>query len=272
MKMFPKATLSILALGFPFLLQAQEPAEAATDVASDTVTEAAADTVPEAAEIQAEAEFTVDEILEAWGWYLGQQIDLVGLALTEDEVMSVYLGLLAAAKGEELRFNLEQIAPFVQEYLASRAQSIQDKRGAVGKQEEAAFFALLDSDPDVVALASGLRYQMIEQGTGAYPAVEDVVVVHYTGTLIDGTVFDSSIPRGEPASFQLNQVIPGWTQGLQKISEGGTIRLYVPADLAYGDAGRPGIPPASTLIFEVKLLEVKTAIPEPSVGSAPGMP
>jgi FKBP-type peptidyl-prolyl cis-trans isomerase len=260
MKMLQNATLSVLVLGFPFLLQAEEATAEAAETAAETVA------------AEEELRFSPDEIFEAWGWYLGQQINLEGLDLTDEEMASVSRGLLVAAKGEELRFNLETIAPYVQEYLAARAESIQAGQSEIGKAAEQAFFEELASNSNVIELASGLRYEMIEQGTGAYPMPEDVVVVHYTGTLLDGTVFDSSIPRGEPTSFQLNQVIPGWTQGLQKVSEGGKIRLYVPADLAYGDAGRPGIPPASTLIFEVELIEIKAAIPEPAPASAPGMP
>ena len=135
---------------------------------------------------------------------------------------------------------LEKIAPFVQEYLTARSESILAERSTVGKSAESAYFAELESNPDIIKLASGLRYQVIEPGSGAYPSPEDVVVVHYTGKLLDGTVFDSSISRGEPTSFQLNQVIPGWTQGLQKISAGGTIQLHIPADRSESCHSNPG--------------------------------
>ena len=91
------------------------------------------------------------------------------------------------------------------------------------------------------------------------PKPTETVKVHYTGKLIDGTVFDSSVQRGEPAEFPLDQVIPGWTEGIQKMNKGGKIKLYVPPQLAYGDDGRPGIPPSSTLIFDVELLDIKAA-------------
>ena len=106
--------------------------------------------------------------------------------------------------------------------------------------------------------ASGLNYIVIESGSGDSPGLTDTVVVHYTGWLeSDGTKFDSSVDRGTPAEFGLQQVIAGWTEGLQLVQEGGTIRLIIPSDLAYGQAGRPGIPPNSTLIFDVELLEIK---------------
>lgn len=111
----------------------------------------------------------------------------------------------------------------------------------------------------VVALESGLQYEVLEEGEGAKPGATDTVTTHYEGRLIDGTVFDSSYQRGEPASFPLNRVIPGWTEGLQLMSQGAKYRLYVPAALAYGDRAAGAIPPNSTLIFDVELLDVEPA-------------
>ena len=99
---------------------------------------------------------------------------------------------------------------------------------------------------------------MTKEGTGKQPAASSIVKVHYTGKLVDGTVFDSSVERGEPIEFPLNQVIPGWTEGLQLMKEGGKATLYIPSQLGYGEQGVPGtIPPHSTLIFDVELIEVK---------------
>ncbi|MGB1109324.1 MAG: FKBP-type peptidyl-prolyl cis-trans isomerase [Gammaproteobacteria bacterium] len=110
----------------------------------------------------------------------------------------------------------------------------------------------------VVTTASGLQYQVLEAGTGtAYPGPTDRVKVHYHGTLIDGTVFDSSVERGKPITFGLNQVIPGWTEGLQLMVVGAKARLFIPSDLAYGDRGAGGdIGPGATLIFDVELLGI----------------
>jgi FKBP-type peptidyl-prolyl cis-trans isomerase len=121
------------------------------------------------------------------------------------------------------------------------------------------FFAKLKDNKAIVELPSGLRYETVQEGTGAAPKATETVKVHYTGKLIDGTVFDSSVQRGEAAEFPLDQVIPGWTEGIQKMKKGGKIKLYVPPQLAYGDDGRPGIPPGSTLIFDVELLDIKPA-------------
>lgn len=102
---------------------------------------------------------------------------------------------------------------------------------------------------------SGLRYEVLKEGTGAHPAATSTVTVHYTGKLPDGTIFDSSMARNEPATFPLNQVIPGWTEGLQLMNKGAQYRFYIPADMAYGTQGVPGtIPPNTPLIFEVELI------------------
>ena len=110
----------------------------------------------------------------------------------------------------------------------------------------------------VVQTTSGLQYMVLKEGTGAKPGPTDKVTVHYTGKLLDGTVFDSSVERGEPATFALNQVIPGWTEGLQLMSEGAKYRLFIPSELAYGSKGAgEQILPNSTLIFDVELIKVE---------------
>jgi FKBP-type peptidyl-prolyl cis-trans isomerase FkpA len=108
----------------------------------------------------------------------------------------------------------------------------------------------------VVTLESGLQYELLTAAEGDTPAATDTVTTHYEGRLIDGTVFDSSYQRGEPASFPLNRVIPGWTEGLQLMAPGAKHRLYVPAELGYGDRAAGSIPPNSTLIFDVELLSI----------------
>ena len=110
----------------------------------------------------------------------------------------------------------------------------------------------------VKTTTSGLQYVVTQEGKGKAPQADSIVKVHYTGKLVDGTVFDSSVERGEPIEFPLNQVIPGWTEGLQLMKEGGKATLYIPSQLGYGEQGVPGtIPANSTLIFDVELIQVK---------------
>jgi FKBP-type peptidyl-prolyl cis-trans isomerase len=127
----------------------------------------------------------------------------------------------------------------------------------------------IPEDKDPVTTASGLTFSVLEAGTGTrHPKLHDKVRVHYTGWLAsDGTIFDSSVRRGQPATFKLGEVVAGWNEGLTKITEGGRIKLTIPPDLAYGSQGRPGIPPDSTLIFEVHLLAMEPDYPEKNADS-----
>lgn len=136
----------------------------------------------------------------------------------------------------------------------------QEKAAAVSakmKAESEAFLAENAKKEGVKVTASGLQYEVLTEGTGKQPVPADTVRVHYTGKLLDGTVFDSSVERGEPAEFGLTQVIAGWTEGLQLMKTGSKFRFYIPADLAYGDHGAGNsIPPQAALIFDVELLAV----------------
>jgi FKBP-type peptidyl-prolyl cis-trans isomerase len=150
--------------------------------------------------------------------------------------------------------------------MQKKQQAYMSKLKDKNTTANASFFNKLKENKAIVELPSGLRYEIVKPGDGPSPKATETVKVHYTGTLIDGSVFDSSVQRGEPAEFQLSEVIPGWTEGIQKMNKGGKIKLYVPPQLAYGDDGRPGIPPGSTLIFDVELLDIKPA------GAAPTAP
>ena len=135
---------------------------------------------------------------------------------------------------------------------AAEEQTMSDTKNSADQ----AFLVENAKKPGVVTTASGLQYEVLEQGTGAKPKATDEVKVHYEGKLINGTVFDSSLARGEPLTFGLSQVIPGWTEGLQLMQEGGKYRFFIPANLAYGSQNMGSIPPNSTLIFEVTLIKV----------------
>jgi len=139
--------------------------------------------------------------------------------------------------------------------LAARAA---DSPAEKNQKEGEAFLAANGKKPGVKTLPSGLQYAVIKEGTGRQPAATDTVTVHYKGTLINGTEFDSSYRRGQSASFPLNQVIKGWTEGVQLMKEGATYRFFIPPQLAYGARGAGGlIGPNETLIFEVELLSVQ---------------
>ena len=131
---------------------------------------------------------------------------------------------------------------------------------AAVRQGDVKFMAENKSKPGVVTTASGLQYQVIRDGRGPRPAAQDTVLVHYEGRLVDGTVFDSSYQRGQPAAFPLNQVIPGWTEGVQLMAVGSKYHFVVPPALAYGSQGAGGvIPPGAVLEFDIELLAVKPA-------------
>lgn len=141
--------------------------------------------------------------------------------------------------------------------LQQEAQAGQATKGDENAKAGAAYREANGKKPGIVTTASGLQVETIKEGTGESPKPTDTVKVHYTGTLIDGTKFDSSVDRGEPISFPLNGVIKGWTEGLQLMKVGGKTRLVIPADIAYGPGGSGPIPPNSTLIFEVELLGIE---------------
>jgi FKBP-type peptidyl-prolyl cis-trans isomerase len=202
--------------------------------------------------------FTDVQLAEEFGWFVGKRVGLSELEFTQAEIDALVKGLAAAAAGRDSPYDLEKIGPAMDEFMQKKQAAYLAKLKEENTSANLAFFNKLKENKDVVELPSGLRYEIVKQGDGPTPKEADTVKVHYTGTLIDGTVFDSSVQRGEPAEFGLGEVIPGWTEGIQKVRKGGKIKLYVPPHLAYGDDGRPGIPPGSTLVFDVDLLEVKS--------------
>ena len=163
-------------------------------------------------------------------------------------------------EGNDSALTQEQMQQVLMDYQKEQeAQFVKDMetKSTENKAAGTAFLAENAKKEGVKATASGLQYKVVKAGTGKSPKATDVVEVNYEGKLIDGTVFDSSYERGEPIEFPLNQVIAGWTEGLQLMKEGGKYEFYIPSDIAYGEAGNAGIEPNSTLIFTVELLKVK---------------
>lgn len=160
---------------------------------------------------------------------------------------------LTDARNNKPLLNDQQVNNCIVNYM----QSARSEKASGNKKAGEAFLAENKKKPGVVALPSGLQYQVLKEGNGPKPTIDDQVKVHYRGTLLDGTVFDSSIDRGEPITLGLKNVIPGWTEALQLMPVGSKWRLFIPSNLAYGDnpAG-PVIKEGSTLIFEVELLEI----------------
>jgi FKBP-type peptidyl-prolyl cis-trans isomerase FkpA len=195
-----------------------------------------------------------DKTFYAMGYMLGG--NLQRLSLSDKELAALYKGVAMASKGEKSEVDMAKFQARIQEVFKARMDKVAKKEKEAGN----AFLEKFSKEEGVVKTASGLSYKVIKEGTGATPAAEDVVEVHYHGTLTDGTVFDSSIERGKTISFPLNRVIKGWTEGLQTMKEGGKTKFVIPADLAYGDAGAPPkIPGGATLVFEVELFKVTKA-------------
>jgi FKBP-type peptidyl-prolyl cis-trans isomerase FklB len=173
--------------------------------------------------------------------------------ITDLNASLVTKALNDAMKGQKTLLTEEQMNMSISNYL----QQMKKEKSAAARKAGEEFLAANKKKPGVIELPSGLQYQVVVEGTGPKPVVTDKVKCHYHGTRIDGFIFDSSIDRGQPIDFPVNGVIKGWVEALQLMPVGSKWKLFIPADLAYGDnqAGA-GIPPGSTLIFDVELLEI----------------
>ena len=193
----------------------------------------------------------------------GLELDMAAFGAAVDDML----------KDREPALTQEQMAEVqnvLREQMAAKQKELQEKSNAEAEKSKAAGAEFLKTNgarPEVKTTASGLQYEVLTEGTGPMPKATDTVSVHYKGTLLDGTVFDSSYDRGEPANFQVNGLIAGWVEALQLMKVGSKYKLFIPSELGYGDRGAGEIPPGATLIFEMELLEVK-ASEQPAGGDA----
>ncbi|MCA7000620.1 FKBP-type peptidyl-prolyl cis-trans isomerase [Dickeya solani] len=261
MKSLFKVTLLTAAMGL-----ALSTGVMAADAAKTT--DAAAASAPAAADAAkaAAGKFKSDEEAAAYalGASLGRYMDN---SLKEQEKLGIKLDKQQLIQGvqdafadksklsdEEIEKTLQSFEGRVKE--AAQAKMQQDAKDNADKGTK--FRDAFAKEKGVKKTESGLLYQVEKEGTGSSPKDSDTVVVNYKGTLVDGSEFDNSYKRGEPLSFRLDGVIPGWTEGLKHVKKGGKIKLVIPPTLAYGEAGVPGIPANSTLVFEVELLDIKS--------------
>lgn len=200
----------------------------------------------------------MDKVSYALGLGIGRQLAQMGASeLNIDDFAAAIKDVIA---GNELKVSNREAQTIVQDYFRKQEEKLNAERaekGKVAKAEGEKYLAENAKKEGVVTLPSGLQYMVLKEGNGKKPKATDQVKCHYEGFLIDGTVFDSSIQRGEPAVFPLNQVIAGWTEGLQLMQEGAKYRFFIPYILGYGEGGAgASIPPYAALIFDVELLEV----------------
>ena len=200
----------------------------------------------------------MDKVSYALGIGIGQQLaNMGGSELNIDDFAQAVKDVIG---GKELKVKHTEAQQIVQEYFAAQEQKISKQRqeaGKVHKEQGEKYLAENAKKNGVITLPSGLQYQVLKEGNGKKPSAKDTVKCHYEGFLIDGTVFDSSVQRGEPAVFGLQQVIAGWTEGLQLMQEGAKYRFFIPYRLAYGEGGAgSSIPPYAALIFDVELIQV----------------
>lgn len=201
----------------------------------------------------------MDKLSYALGHNIGHQ--LIGMGLGKSLNVDDYAAAIRdVIEGRPELMSAAEVQQTLQHFfneLEERQQAEAAERGKAARSEGEAFLAENKKKTGIVTTASGLQYEIVKEGTGRQPKASDTVRCHYEGTLIDGTVFDSSYRRGMPAEFGLRQVIAGWTEGVQLMKEGSIFKFYIPYNLAYGEHGAGAdIPPYAALIFKVELIKV----------------
>jgi len=200
----------------------------------------------------------MDKLSYALGLGIGRQLAQMGAG--ELNIDDFAIAIKDVIAGNELKVSNQDAQTIVQDFFAkqeAKQKAESAEKGKTAKSEGEKYLADNAKKDGVMTLPSGLQYTVVKEGNGKKPKATDQVKCHYEGMLVDGTMFDSSVQRGEPATFPLNQVIAGWTEGLQLMQEGAKYRFFIPYTLGYGETGAAGaIPPFSALIFDVELIEV----------------
>ncbi|NIF24176.1 MULTISPECIES: FKBP-type peptidyl-prolyl cis-trans isomerase [Pantoea] len=261
MKSLFKVTLLATTLAVAMNASLATAAEATATPTADAPAAAAAPQAPKNAAFKNEDQQSAYALGASLGRYMDNSLkeqEKLGITLDKQQLIA---GVQDAFGGKS-KLSDEEIEQTLQAFEArvkGAAQAKQEKDAKENADKGAAYAAKFAKEKGVKKTESGLLYQVEKEGTGEAPKDSDTVVVNYKGTLTDGTEFDNSYTRGEPLSFRLDGVIPGWTEGLKHVKKGGKIKLVIPPQLAYGANGVPGIPANSTLVFEVELLDIKPA-------------
>jgi len=282
MKFTSQVTAALISLGLLVAASAQDPIKfnvpGVSTPASQPAAPAkapAAPVTPAAAPVTAPAatkKFSEAQLAEAYGWYVSAQLGLRQLEFTKDQVEAMARGMVGAVSGGQPSFDAKEVGPELEAFLGKKQENFMTKLRYQQIADGNAFFTKLKENKSVVELPSGLRYEIVKAGSTTFPKPGQLVSIHYTGALVNGQPFDSSIERGQPVDLLLqaateqnpNGVIPGMFEGLQKIGVGGKIKLYIPPSLAYGDSGNQVIPPGATLVFEIEVLSAKEAPKAPA--------
>lgn len=220
----------------------------------------------------APVKYTDVQLMEAYGYIFMLETrmlsQLQALEFSASQREAMVRGIALAVSGKDLPYDPQQVQVQLQEFMGKRQQTFMEKVRAAQVAAGNEYFAKLKENKNVITLPSGLAYEIVQAGKGAVPKPGQQVTIHYTGSLVNGQVFDDSRERGEPAELLLQAatpqnpqgVIAGMFEGLQKTGVGGKLKLHIPPALAYGDGGAPGaIPPAATLIFDVEIIDAKNA-------------
>ena len=212
-----------------------------------------------------EAKTPDKEVFEAIGVMFAQGSGLARMEFSETEIIHILNGIKRGIQLKEMPEDVRKLQPAIQTIMrgkmevAQKAQAkVSSKAATANKAKAAKYFSSIEKQEGIQKDPSGFYYEILKEGNGDMPGMNDTVRLHYHGTLIDGTIFDSSVDRGQPASFPMRGVIKGFSGGLTKCKVGGKIRIYIPSELGYGDNPRPGgkIKPGDALVFECELLEI----------------